>query len=161
MTGSSSNVLPLNKIAGPVYSRAIMERIGELAAFGTALCWTVSALFFERASKKIGVLAVNFYKLVFAFGFLILSAILMRGMALPLDASPRAWMLLSLSGLIGFVITDIFLFSAYVLIGSRITMLFLAMSPPMTALLGYVFLGETMGARGLLGMAMVDRKSVV
>jgi drug/metabolite transporter (DMT)-like permease len=132
-----------------------MQRTGELAAFATAICWTVSALFFERASRKIGVLAVNFYKLVFAFGFLIISAVLMRGAALPLDASPRAWLFLSLSGIIGFVITDIFLFSAYVMIGSRITMLFLAMSPPMTALLGYLFLGERMGVRGLLGMAMV------
>jgi drug/metabolite transporter (DMT)-like permease len=118
-----------------------MQRIGELAAFGTAVCWTVSALFFERASKRIGVLAVNFYKLIFAFGFLLITAVLMRGVALPFDASPRAWLFLSLSGLIGFVITDIFLFSAYVMIGSRITMLFLAMSPPMTAILGYVFLG--------------------
>ena len=132
-----------------------MQRIGELAAFGTAVCWTISALFFERASKQIGVLAVNFYKLIFAFGFLILTALALRGVALPFDASPRTWLFLSLSGLIGFVITDIFLFSAYVMIGSRITMLFLAMSPPMTAILGYVFLGETMGARGLLGMALV------
>jgi drug/metabolite transporter (DMT)-like permease len=153
--GLAAGALPLNTIYRSVYSRAIMQRIGELAAFGTAVCWTISALFFERASKRMGVLAVNFYKLIFAFGFLLLTAVLMRGVALPLDASPRAWLFLSLSGLIGFVITDIFLFSAYVMIGSRITMLFLAMSPPMTAILGYVFLGETMGARGLLGMAMV------
>ncbi len=132
-----------------------MQRMGELAAFGTAICWTLSAIFFERATRRIGVLAVNFYKVVFAFLFLGVSATLLRGMPLPLDAPPRAWIFLSLSGIIGFVITDIFLFSAYKTIGSRMATLFLALSPPMTALLGYLFLGEAMGGKSILGMAMV------
>ncbi|MBU0928151.1 MAG: DMT family transporter [Spirochaetes bacterium] len=132
-----------------------MQRIGEIAAFGTAICWTVSAIFFEKATKRIGVLAVNFYKVVFAFGFLALAGAVTRGMPLPLDAPPDAWLFLSLSGLVGFVIADIFLFTAYKTIGSRITMLFLALSPPITAALGYVFLGEQMGPRSLAGMALV------
>lgn len=132
-----------------------MQRIGEIAAFGTAICWTLSALFFERATKRIGVLGVNFYKLVFAFVFLALSAGLLRGQFLPLDAPPDAWFYLSLSGIVGFVITDIFLFSAYRTIGSRMSTLFLALSPPLTAFLGFVVLGEAMGPRALAGMALV------
>jgi len=132
-----------------------MQRIGEIAAFGTAICWTVSAIFFEKATKRIGVLAVNFYKVVFAFGFLAAFGAIARGMPLPLDAPRDAWIYLSLSGLVGFVISDVFLFSAYKTIGSRITMLFLALSPPITAAFGYLFLGEEMGNRGLAGMALV------
>jgi len=132
-----------------------MQRIGELAAFGTAICWTVSSMIFEKATKRIGVLAVNFYKVVFAFGFLALAGALTRGMPLPLDAPPDAWVFLSLSGLVGFVIADIFLFTAYKTIGSRITLLFLALSPPMTAGLGFLFLGERMGPKSLAGMALV------
>jgi drug/metabolite transporter (DMT)-like permease len=132
-----------------------MQRIGEIAAFGTAICWTLSAIFFERATKRVGVIAVNFYKVLFAFFFLGLSATLLRGMPLPLDAAPSAWLYLSLSGIIGFVITDIFLFTAYKTIGSRMAMLFLAASPPITGLLGYIFLGEAMGTKSILGMAIV------
>lgn len=132
-----------------------MQRIGELAAFGTAICWTVSAMVFEKATKRIGVLAVNFYKVVFAFAFLVVAGTLARGMPLPLDAPPRAWLFMSLSGVVGFVIADIFLFSAYATIGSRTTMLFLAASPPVTAGLGYLFLGEAMGGHALLGMVLV------
>ncbi len=132
-----------------------MQRLGELAAFGTAICWTASAIYFEKATRRIGVLAVNFYKVVFAFGFLVLFATIARGMPLPLDAPPDAWIFLSLSGLVGFVISDIFLFTAYKTIGSRITTLFLALSPPITAALGFLFLGESMGSRSLIGMAMV------
>jgi len=132
-----------------------MQRIGEIAAFGTAICWTASAIFFERATKRIGVLAVNFYKVVFAFGLLALAGGIFRGMPLPFDAPREAWIYLSLSGLIGFVISDIFLFTAYKTIGSRITLLFLALSPPVTAALGFLFLGEDIGRRGLAGMMLV------
>jgi len=132
-----------------------MQRIGELAAFGTAICWTVSSMFFERATKRVGVLAVNFYKLVFAFGFLVVAGAASRGMPLPLDAPRDAWIFLSLSGLVGFVISDIFLFTAYKTIGSRITLLFVALSPPMTAALGFLFLGETMRPLAIVGMGLV------
>jgi len=132
-----------------------MQRIGELAAFGTAVSWTLCAIFFERGIKHIGVLAVNFYKVVVAFFFLIVTAAIFRGMPLPLDAPPNAWVYLSLSGIVGFVITDIFLFSAYDTIGPRITMLFTALSPAMTAGIAFLFLGESPGQMGLLGMALV------
>lgn len=132
-----------------------MERIGELAAFGTAVCWTVSAVFFETASHRIGTLAVNFYKLVIAIILLTIVAWLTRGVAFPIDAPAQTWFWLAGSGLVGFVIADIFLFNAYVLIGSRTTMLFLALSPPTTALFGFLALGEVMPPRGLTGMALV------
>ncbi len=132
-----------------------MDRIGELAAFGTAICWTASALFFERASKRAGALAVNFYKVCFAFLLLLPTALLFRGAILPLDAPPGAWLYLSLSGIVGFVVADYFLFNAYILIGSRLTVLFQPLSPIFAALLGYLVLGERMRSAGLAAMAIV------
>ena len=132
-----------------------MMRYGELAAFGTALCWTASAIFFERASKRIGALAVNFYKVLGAFVLLALSGLLLRGMPLPLDAPREAWIYLPISGLIGFVVADYFLFNAYILIGSRLTILFQPLTPLFAALLGFLILGERMRTAGLAGMALV------
>ena len=132
-----------------------MQRIGELAAFGTAVCWTLSAVIFEQAIKRIGVLAVNFIKVVIAFFLLAISAAIMRGMPLPFDAAPNTILLLSVSGMVGFVFADFFLYTAYGTVGSRIAMLFLALSPPMTAGIAYLFLGETIGSRGFLGMILV------
>lgn len=132
-----------------------MEKIGALAAFGTAVCWSISAIFFENASRKAGVLAVNFWKVSFALVFLTLAGTISRGMPLPLDASPDAWLYLSLSGIVGFVIADYFLFNAYILIGSRITVIFQALTPLFTALFAFVFLGERMKPQRLLGMAIV------
>jgi drug/metabolite transporter (DMT)-like permease len=132
-----------------------MERYGELAAFGTAIVWTCSALFFEFSSKRIGALAVNFFKVVFAFGFLVVATTLLRGMPLPLDASASTWFWLALSSLVGFVVADYFLFNAYILIGSRLTVLFQPLSPLFAALLGFLLLGERMRPAALVGMALV------
>jgi len=132
-----------------------MDKFGALAAFGTACCWALSPLFFESTSKKLGVLTVNFWKVVFAFIFLAIAGALTRGMALPLDASPRTWLFLSLSGLLGFVISDFFLFSAYVYIGARTAVVFQAITPFFTALFAFIFLGETMEPARLVGMITV------
>jgi len=132
-----------------------MERIGELAALTTAICWTTGALFFERGIKHIGVLTVNFIKVSIAFLLLTLTAAIFRGMPLPLDASLNNWVFLSISGFVGFVITDMFLFSAYRTVGPRVAMLFMALSPPMTAGIAFLFLGESLEQRGLFGMSLV------
>lgn len=132
-----------------------MEKLGALAAFGTALCWSISALFFEHATRKVGALAVNFWKVFFAFFYLAAAGLVMRGMPLPLDASPREWLFLALSGVIGFIIADYFLFNAYLMIGSRITVVFQALTPLFTAVFAFAFLGERMRALRLVGMGVV------
>ena len=132
-----------------------MDRAGELAAFATALCWTMGAVFFEQGIKRLGVLTVNFIKVSIAFVLLTITAALFRGMPLPLDAPRNALIFLPVSGLVGFVIADIFLFSAYATVGPRVAMLFMALSPPMTAGIAYFFLDESLGPKGLLGMGLV------
>jgi drug/metabolite transporter (DMT)-like permease len=132
-----------------------MEKLGALAAFGTALCWSISALFFEHATRKAGALAVNFWKVFFAIFYLAAAGLAMRGQLLPFDASPREWGLLAISGVIGFIIADYFLFNAYLMIGSRITVVFQALTPLFTALFAFVILGERMRAIRLVGMAVV------
>jgi drug/metabolite transporter (DMT)-like permease len=127
---------------------------GEFAALAVAVFWTVTALAFEAAGKRVGSLPVNWIRLVLGFLLLSLFTRVSRGAWLPLDASPSAWLWLSLSGLVGFVMGDLFLFKAFVLIGSRISMLVMALAPPLTAVMGRVFLGERLSAMALAGMAL-------
>ncbi|HCX96950.1 MAG TPA: EamA family transporter [Spirochaetaceae bacterium] len=131
-----------------------MEKLALLAAFGTAVFWAFSAIFFEDASKKVGALAVNFWKVTFAFVFLAISGTVVRGVPFPYDAPLRTWIFLGLSGLVGFVISDYFLFNAYVLIGSRITVIFQSLTPVFTALFAYIFIAERMQAHRFVGMAV-------
>ena len=75
-------------------------------------------------------------------------------MLLPLDATANAWIWLSASGLVGFVIGDLFLFQAYLEIGARISMLIMSLVPPITALLGFITMGEVISFTNLIGMAI-------
>jgi drug/metabolite transporter (DMT)-like permease len=128
------------------------SHIGEIAAFVTAVCWTVTPIAFEAAGKRVGSLTVNFIRLVIAFVLIGLFTLVTRGMFLPIDATSVNWTWLTVSGLIGFVIGDLFLFEAYVRIGARISLLIMAAVPPITALAGFIILHETLTALDLLGM---------
>jgi len=128
--------------------------LGELAALATAMCWTVSALSFESASRRVGSVPVNLIRLVMAFLLLSLFGFTFHGRLLPQDAPPRTWLWLTLSGLAGFTLGDLCLFRAYVVVGARVSMLILSLCPPMTALLCLLILGEKLTVYQWLGMAV-------
>lgn len=128
------------------------QSIGELAALATAFSWTLVGIFFGKASSRIGSLSVNFIKLVFGFAFLTVTALITRGVPFPTDASVHNWTWLTVSGIIGFFIGDFFMLKAYVEVGVRISLLMMATSPPMAALLGYFLLGERLSLSGVIGM---------
>jgi drug/metabolite transporter (DMT)-like permease len=132
----------------------IHAHIGEFAAILTALFWTVTALSFEAASKRIGSLAVNLLRLIVGFVFLSVFTWFYRGFLFPADATRDNWLWLMLSGLIGFVLGDLCLFQAFVVIGARISMLIMALAPPMTALISWIILGETMTLWNFAGMGV-------
>ncbi len=125
---------------------------GEIAALLVAVFWTITALSFESASKMVGSLSVNIIRLGFALVFLSVFSFFYRGQLLPVDATSHAWLWLSLSGLVGFVFGDYFLFQSYTMISSRIAMLVMTFVPPVTAFLGWMTLGEQMTPIHLLGM---------
>lgn len=127
---------------------------GELAALLTAVFWTITALAFESASKKVGSLAVNLIRLCLAFLFLSVFGFFTGGSFLPLGATSHQWIWLSVSGLVGFVLGDLFLFQAYVVVGARISMLIMALAPPIAALTGWLLMDETMSAKNLAGMVL-------
>jgi len=126
--------------------------LGEIAALITAISGTITALAFEAASKKIGSLAVNFIKLAVAFILIGVITLFTRGMFLPLDASISTWVWLFISGIIGFIVGDFFLFKAYVEIGSRISVLIMATAPPIAAIAGFFILGEKITLLAAAGM---------
>ena len=131
------------------------SHIGELAALATAFFWTITALSFEVAGKRVGSLSLNLIRLCVGFGFLTGFLTFYRGAPLPIDATSHQWVWLSLSGVIGFTIGDFLLFKSFILIGSRISMLIMALVPPLTALIGWAIMGEKLSPANLLGMAMV------
>ncbi len=118
--------------------------IGEFAALGTSFCWSFGSVFFTIASRLIGSTEVNRIRLVLGMLFLIFTHWLISGMVLPLNAQPYHWFWFGISGVIGFTIGDTFLFRGYVLIGPRLTMLLMSLSPIFGTVLAWIFLKESL-----------------
>jgi len=127
---------------------------GELAAMGTALLWTLSALAWTTTGRHIGALAVSFIRLAITSVFLLAYGQLFRGLCLPTDATGETWLLLGISGFVGFFLADVCLFKALLVIGPRLTLLLQTLVPPMTAVISWVWLGDHLGARDWLAMAV-------
>lgn len=126
--------------------------LGEIAALATALCWAITSVSFESAGKKLGALNLNLIRLVIGMLFLSIYTFISRGYLLPLDASPETWKWLLISGFVGVVIGDLLLFEAFVQIGARISMLIYASVPPISGVLAYIFLNESMSVTQIIGM---------
>lgn len=127
---------------------------GEFAALLTAIFWTITALAFESASKKVGSLSTNIIRLMLAFVFIGIYGLVVRGSFLPVGASAHNWIWLSLSGLVGFVLGDLFLFQAYVVVGARVSMLIMSLTPPITAFIGWLVMGEKLTLQNFIGMVL-------
>lgn len=132
----------------------LTARAGELAALMTAICWTVTSMSFESAGKRVGSLSVNLIRLYIGFILLSLTAWVSRGMIWPSDATQHAWLWLAGSGVVGFLIGDLLLFKAFVVVGSRVSMLMMSLVPPVSALLSWILLGEILTPLSILGMVL-------
>jgi len=133
----------------------ISSHLGEISALLTALFWTITAISFEQAGKRIGALALNWIRLVMGLAFLSVFTWISRGHLFPTDATGHAWLWLTVSGVIGFTFGDLCLFQAFIMIGSRISMLIMALVPPLTAILSWIVMGEMLMLVDLIGMFLV------
>jgi len=129
------------------------SHLGEFAALLTTLFWTITALAFESASKRIGSMHVNLLRLGLATLFLSAFSYFYRGFFFPLDADKHTWFWLAISGIVGFIIGDYCLFKAYVITGARVAMLMMTLAPVFAAFTAWIMMGEVM--TGLSALAMV------
>jgi drug/metabolite transporter (DMT)-like permease len=124
---------------------------GIAAAFGTAFCWSMTALFFGAASRRIGQFHVNQIRLV--------QACLMLGAATAITGAfaPAPWvqlLLLGLSGLVGLTLGDAALFLCLQIMGPRRGSLIMALAPGFAVMLMVPLLGEVLSLVGIAGMAI-------
>ena len=128
------------------------SHIGEIASLLTAVCWMLSAIFFEKAGRKVGSLTVNIIRLALAIVFLGLTTLVTRGSFFATDATSYNWFWLGISGIVGFFLGDLFLFKSYTIIGSRTSQLVMSLAPMITAIIGWFFLNEILSWKSILGI---------
>ena len=128
--------------------------MGELISLGTALCWTLTVVGFESAGKRVGSLSVNIIRLVIGFMLLSITLFIIDGTFLPINIMNQDILWLSISGFIGLLIGDLFLFQAFVDVGGRISLLIYSSTPIISAVLGWFVFGEILVFQDILGMVI-------
>lgn len=126
--------------------------LGEIISLAVAVSWTVTALFAEVASKRIGSLQFNVVRMFLSIVMLGLTLWCFTGSPVPLYANSDAWLWLSLSGFVGYLLGDYCLFNSYILIGSRFGQLFMTLAPIAAAFSAWAILGERMSFQAVVGM---------
>ena len=131
-----------------------MQHLGEIISLIVAVSWTVTAIFADKASHRLGSMTTNVIRLVLASLFLAILLWITLGHPYPVFADGKAWLWLGLSALVGYVFGDCCLFNCYLSIGARFGQLFMTLAPPMAAIAGWALLGETLTWKSILAMAV-------
>jgi len=131
-----------------------MVYLGETAGLLTSLFFAMNAVILTRATQRVGALAANRVRLVFALLYLAIANLLLYHEPLPFHAGAGRWTWLSLSGVIGLVVGDLFLFQAFLLIGTRLGILLFSLSTIFGALGAWLFFGETLSWLQIIGIGL-------
>lgn len=116
---------------------------GELAALTAAFIWAISTMIYARTGGRMPAMLLNLIKGSVAVGFLVLT-VLILGDAPP-ELETRHWLWLAGSGLVGISIGDSAYFASIRRIGPAQTLLVESIAPPLTGLLAFFFLHESIG----------------
>ena len=128
--------------------------MGEISALSAALLWAVATVLYARTGERISPLRMNLLKNIIAASMLLLT-LWLGGAFLPAIGT-KAGFFFFISGGIGIGIGDTAYFGALRVIGARRTLLMMVLSPPLTAVIALIFLGEAIGPWAWLGVAITS-----
>lgn len=130
-----------------------MPYAGELFAILAAICFTFSGVAFAVASKAVGPVPANHFRLVVGVPVLLAIGFFVTGQWWPVGLGVERFTLLTGSGLVGLVLGDIGFFHALATVGPRTSTVVMATWPIVTVLASAVA-GALPGAPVLAGIAM-------
>jgi drug/metabolite transporter (DMT)-like permease len=146
--------------------QGITAHTGEIAALTAALCWALSTVMYRPIGLSLSPLVMNLFKGMIAVALLCLTVaaghllagrppggVSTWGMSLG-GMSPGVVVLLAVSGVVGIGIGDTAFFAALWHLGSRRALLLGTLAPPLTALIGWAFLGETLSLGACAGIGL-------
>jgi drug/metabolite transporter (DMT)-like permease len=130
-----------------------MTYLGELCALGAAVAWTVSSSTFAVASKRVGPMPTNHFRLWAALPILFVVAAGSSGHWWPVGIDGWRLGLLALSGVVGLVLGDFGYFVALARIGPRVASVVMTTWPAFTLLFAWLG-GEVPDGAMLFGVAL-------
>lgn len=130
-----------------------LYHIGAIAAILTSALWTVNAVLFTSAGKKIGAISVNAWRILFALILLLTAHLILAGTLLPTGTAEQ-WFWIGLSGIVGLGIGDFGLFSSFVIIGTRRAVLMMSLAAIFASFAAFVLFDELLSIVAFMGVAI-------
>lgn len=133
----------------------MQESLGLVLALVTTLSWSVGIFPFTIAARKLGVNALNHFRLLVALLLLLLANLVISShqfASIFNEAFLSSWFWLGLSGIIGLTIGDYFGFKMYAILGPRVGSVLSTLSPIATLIFGMLILHESMNSIGVVGI---------
>ena len=125
--------------------------IGELLPLRAEFFWPFISYVFTSATNRLGTIQLNIDRMAYA-SVLLLITIGIFG--LNTEVSFLQIFYLTISGIIGLILGDSFLFKAFQEIGPRLTILVYSSNPAFAAILAFLVFGETLNIWGILGIVI-------
>lgn len=124
--------------------------IHELAALGTATCWATTGILASDAIRALGAFHFNLLRQMLVTLTLTVVVVASGTLALP---GWQGVVVLAVSGVVGILLGDTLNFAAVGRLGPRRAGAIFALNAPMAAILGWLILGERLGAQAWAGVA--------
>ena len=126
--------------------------IFELAALAAALAWAFGSILSPVPAAHLGTIGFNRIRLTAMFLVLGVYVLVMgTWQTIPMDSMAEVMM----SGLIGIFLGDTALFATMNRLGPRRTAMLFSLNAPISVVLGYVFLSETLNITEVSGVLIV------
>jgi drug/metabolite transporter (DMT)-like permease len=122
--------------------------IAECSALAAALCWSFGGLLSTTPARALGALRFNHLRLSIVSFVLIVMAFTTGGWS---TLGTQSLLLLTLSAVIGVFIGDTLLFATLKRLGPRRTGILFTINAPITVIIGYFFLKESMPFTTVIG----------
>ena len=127
--------------------------MGATAAIITSALWTINAILFTSAGKRIGAISVNAWRIFLAALLLWITHLLMTGEVFPVGTGEQ-WFWIGLSGVIGLGIGDFGLFASFVIIGTRRAVLIMSLSAIFASIAAFFLFNEVLSIVAFVGIAI-------
>jgi drug/metabolite transporter (DMT)-like permease len=128
-----------------------MPIIAIAAALGASMCWALGSLIAHRPATRLGAFEFTRTQLISSFAILIFIVTALDGWQ---SVTWAYWPSFVAASLVGVVFTNLAMSACLRRGGPRCMQLLVSMSAPFAALLGFLFLGEPMSPRKLIGVGV-------
>lgn len=128
--------------------------LGSVFAISSAFFWAIAVILYKKSGDLFSPLSLNLYKSGVALILIPLTMLILKIPFIP-DLPVNDWLLLSLSGVLGIALADLFFFSALNKLGAGLMAVIECLYLPSVLFFSYLILGEHLGTGGIIGSLLV------